>query len=495
MGANRDATGRGAQLPRCFGGVTSGETGAGADELRLALASAGGLSASVPNNRGQHAIAARANRGPLLTLIAVCAVLAVCLIRLAGLVRANAVNLPFQDQWDLLRPLFAGEGPWAAFHWQHGPHRQGLGGMINWFLYRMTGWDVRAEAWAEVVVLTLAAVAAIVLAVRLRGRLHWSDTVFPLVLMSPIHWETMLLTPNLAHGILPVLLVFLLALAWTGERACSGVFWVILAGAVCLFTGFAFCAALASAGLAALLWFRPAGTTSSRWPAAVVLVVFAVVLAAFGWDYRWEPAVLGWHFPVTPWWDYPRFVAFMFSSLIGWRAIAPGPLVLGGAFLISVLLAFGWSGLELWHRRGLPLVRTVWLLTGTTLAYAAFTAVGRLPVNIEAAFMWRYLPLMTPAIAGLVLWSGMAAKPALRGWLAALWLGVGVLIWGNFTPERHAATIAAAKHRWIEAYLATRDLRAANQASDFFVYRGDPESPIIAERLRWLERNRLSFFR
>ncbi|MDQ5977319.1 MAG: hypothetical protein QG602_291 [Verrucomicrobiota bacterium] len=430
-----------------------------------------------------------------MTAVVVYGFLAVCLVRLAGLVRATAVNVPFQDQWDLLRPMFAGDGWWAAFRWQHGPHRQGLGGVINGLLYQATNWDVRAESWAAVAVLGCAALAAIVLARRLRGRPHWGDAAFPLIFMSPVHWETMILTPNLAHGILPVLLVLLLALAWTARTLPGRLVGAGVVGSLCLFTGFAFCAAFLSAGLAMLLILRPSGSETERRAALALLVIFALALVAFGWGYRWDPAVPGWRFPVEAWWDYPRFVALMFSSLLGWRAMGAGPVVLGGLFLGPVLLAFAWSGRELWARRDGPAVRAVWLLTGTSLAFASFTAIGRLPVNIEAAFMWRYLPLLTPAVAGLLIWAGVVVRPSWRRGGALLGLAVGAVVWGNFTPERHAAVIAEAKHRWIDAYLATRNLGAANQAADFYVYRGDPESPAIAERLRWLEQNRLSFFR
>lgn len=436
-------------------------------------------------------------RGALATVVLVGGAFVVAFIRLAGLVRACAVNVPFQDQWDLLRPLFQGAGPWAAFRLQHGPHRQGLGGVIDWFLYRATAWDVRAEAWAAVGILTLAAVAAIALAVRLRGRLHWTDAGFPLVLMSPVHWETMLLTPNLAHGILPLLLVLCLAHAWLDRSPLRAVLGIGMLGALCQFTGFAFCAAFASAGLAALRWLRPAGPGPDRRTAALVLLGFGVALLAFGWGYRWDPAVPGWRFPVSNWWDYPRFVAFMFASLAGWRAVAPGALALGAVLVGLVLLAFGWTTADLWRRQAAAGSGVIWLLTGTSLAFAAFTAIGRLPVNIEAAFMWRYLPLLTPAVCGVALFADLRTRQAgsrWRGGWGVLWLGLAAVIWGNFTPDRYAVIIARGKTQWIEAYLATRDLAAANRQADFFVYRGEPESPVIAERLRWLEERKLSFF-
>ncbi len=158
-----------------------------------------------------------------------------------------------------------------------------------------------------------------------------------------------------------------------------------------------------------------------------------------------------------------------------------------------------WSARELWRRRAPVETQVVWLLTATSLIYCAFTAVGRLPVNIEAAFMWRYLTLMIPAIAGVIIFAehhgSSETRVGLRRALAAGSLGLALIIWGNLTPERYAMVIARAKILWIENYQATHDLAATNQRADFSVLVGDPDAPVIAERLRWLEARRLSFFK
>src|SRR5687768_8491495 len=107
------------------------------------------------------------------------------ILRLVGLVQDYAVNLLFEDQWDLLRPLFNDSGPLSCFTLQHGPHRQGLGGLINWYLYRASDWDVRMEAWIAVVILTLAAATMVAVSKRLRGEISWEDAAFPLLLLSP----------------------------------------------------------------------------------------------------------------------------------------------------------------------------------------------------------------------------------------------------------------------------------------------------------------------
>jgi hypothetical protein len=433
---------------------------------------------------------------PLFDFVIVLGVLVVAMVRLIGLVQACAVNLLYQDQWDLMRPIFENQGPLGCFYWQHGPHRQGLGGVINWYLYRATAWDVRAEAWVEIAILFLAALAAIVLSVRLRGRLKWTDAAYPLLLINPLHWETILLTPNMAHSILPVLLVLLLAHAWISRHWVVRLLSVGILNLLCLFTGFGFCAFASSTLL--LAWLLLRSDEEERRRLLGIAVLAALTVAAFGWHYRWDPAVPGWRFPVANWWDYPRFMAFMYSSLLGWRAMSWGPVLAGGGVLALVIGAFVWSAKSIGQRPLRVEMQAVWLLTATTLLYGAFTAIGRLPVNIEAAFMWRYLTLLVPGICGLLLLVQSEADRAsvrVRGASTMVLLALALVIWGNFLPENHAAAVARAKTRWIEKYRASRDLAVTNAQADFTIYGTDPNPPMIAARLRWLDHENLSFFK
>lgn len=433
---------------------------------------------------------------PLFDFVVVLGVLVVAMVRLIGLVQACAVNLLYQDQWDLMRPIFDNQGPLACFYWQHGPHRQGLGGVINWYLYRATAWDVRAEAWVEVAILFLAAMAAIALSVRLRGRLTWTDAAYPLLLINPLHWETILLTPNMAHSILPVLLVLLLAHAWISRHWVVRLLGVGILNLLCLFTGFGFCAFASSTTLLAWLLLRSDKEERRRLIGIAIFAAFAV--AAFGWHYRWDPAVPGWRFPVANWGDYPRFMAFMYSSLLGWRAVSWGSVLAGGGVLALVIGAFVWSAKSVGRRPLKVEMHAIWLLTATTLFYGGFTAIGRLPTGIEAAFMWRYLTLLVPGICGLLLLvqsETARAGARVRGASMVASLALVLVIWGNFVPEHHAAAIAREKTRWIEKYRASRDLAVTNAQANFTIYGTDPNLPVIAARLRWLDHANLSFFK
>jgi hypothetical protein len=449
------------------------------------------LKAASPTGHSRHA---------LFCLILVVGTFVICLIRLCGFVRDYAVDLPFEDQWALLTPLFEGKGPLAYFFFQGGPYRQGLGGVIEWYLYRATGWNVCADAWAAVVVLALASAAAVALAARLRGRLSWSDAAFPLLILSPIHWETMILTPSLSHSILPLLLTFLLAHAWISTGSPTRVLAVGVFSTLILFTGYGVCCAPATIGLAVLLWLRPGGEDAekNRRQAGLTLLFLGGAVMIFAYGYHWSHEGPGWRFPVPNWWDYPRFCALMFTSLMGIRTISVMTASVGAALFGLVAAAFISAAVRVWRREATARAKAVWILTGFSLVYAAFTALGRLPFNIEAAFMWRYIALMIPSVCGLALaaegWA-ISRPRAVQRCLMIGWIALAGIIWCDFLPEQYGAAIAQGKKRWIASYLKTHDLRAANKEADCDVYFPAPESPWIADRLHWLEQRHLSFFR
>lgn len=439
------------------------------------------------------------SRQSLLCAAVVLAAFAISFTRLVGFVADNAVDLLFDDQWDYLNPLFNGEGPLSSFFYQHGPPRLGLGGWIEWFLYTATGWDVRAVSWLAAGVLTFAALSAVFLTSRLRGRIHWIDAGIPLLLLSPIHWESMTLTPSVAPMILPLLLAILIALGWSFENPTTQFVFVSLFGVLNLFTGYGACSAPVVIGLAVLLLFRPTqAIPHQRRTCRAILMIMVVAILLFAHGYKWAPGVPGWRFPVPNWWDYPRFCALMFTSLLGFRSLSWPATLLGALLLSLVTLAFIGATIRIWRKQSGPRIRTIWFLAGTSLTYSVFTAIGRLPINIEGAFMWRYITLMTPSICGLALaaeeWAPAKSTAASR-FLKVGWLLLALAIWSNFKPEQYAGAVAAAKRKWAADYLRTRDLKQANVDSNFWVYYPEPGSPRIAERLRWLEAHHLSLFR
>jgi hypothetical protein len=188
----------------------------------------------------------------------------------------------------------------------------------------------------------------------------------------------------------------------------------------------------------------------------------------------------------------------MFTSLLGWRAISAASVIVGLVVLGLVATAFAGAAITIWRRHANPRSRAVWILTGTTLLYAALTAFGRLPTTLQAAFMWRYVTLMVPAVCGLALAAEGWASPRgirFRFGFAAVWLALAGAVWSDFKPEDNAAIVAKGKNLWVANYRQTHDLNAASRAAGFSIYSLAPTSPVIAGKLRWLEQRHLSFFR
>jgi hypothetical protein len=332
----------------------------------------------------------------------------------------------------------------------------------------------------------------------------------------------MVLTPNLAHSILPLFFTVMLANAWISPGLIPRVLGVGLFGALTLFTGYGSCGAPVTASLALLLWLRAGNVKmdAEQRPAILILALLGVAAVVFARGYHWDRGTPVWRFPMPNWWDYPRFCALMFTSLLGLRSVyaatlAHGPvastmspfvqqvvsaaLVAVGAMLLALVVgAFLAAAVRMWRREASARAKAVWVLSGTSLLYAGLTAFGRLPITIQAAFMWRYLTLLTPAVCGLAIVAEarlISSQRLLGRGLMIGWVVLASVVWSNFSPERDAAASAMGKDRWIASYLKTRDLSAANRESAFLVYDPDPASPIIAGRLRWLEQRHLSFFR
>jgi hypothetical protein len=104
--------------------------------------------------------------------------------RLFRFVDVHAVNILFWDQWDYGTGLFEGAGPWTLFRWQHGPQREGLGYLVIQAVAALSGWDSRAEAFAQAGLLLVGACLALWLKRVLLGRWSWLHVFIPIAVLS-----------------------------------------------------------------------------------------------------------------------------------------------------------------------------------------------------------------------------------------------------------------------------------------------------------------------
>jgi hypothetical protein len=398
--------------------------------------------------------------------------------RLFRLVDRHAVDLLFRDQWDILSPKFRGEGLWSMVRVQIGPHRQGLGGLWVDAVYTATGWNVRADCFLTAGVLVLVAAIALDVKRRVAGRLDVFDAAIAPLFLSLATFELFAVTPNPAHGALPLLLGIVAAWAMATDR-----WWLMaLAGVLASHTGFA----LFLSAVAAVLGLLVAIRDRSAKALAAALVIGAS-LGVFFAGYRFLPAVECFVFPHPRPGEYFSFVGFyLLRPFASFRT--------GGALARAVGAVAACAGLAI---GGLALVRALgpsrtWriaaLLMGFSLLLGANLAVGRVCTGVSGAMASRYVPyaLLFWFAVYLLLRSRFPVSSRLGVPVAALLLAGFVAKEMDPTMnESIAKSYSEPKRRWRECYLRRHDWRACDAETGFPITASDAG-------FQYLRRNRLN---
>jgi hypothetical protein len=108
------------------------------------------------------------------------------LVLAVGFVGRYGSNVPSWDDWDMV-PTLTGHQP-VTLDWlwsQHNEHRIPVPRLLLLGLHWITGIDFRTPMFFNVLAVGVLAAAMILVARRLRGRTHYLDAFFPLVLL---HW-------------------------------------------------------------------------------------------------------------------------------------------------------------------------------------------------------------------------------------------------------------------------------------------------------------------
>src|SRR5439155_27265433 len=121
--------------------------------------------------------------------------------RLFGWISRYAVNMFFSDQWDFNdATLFEKHSLWEMFRWQHGPHRQGMGALISYFVEPHFRWNSRTESFCIGGLIVIAAACAMWLKKRITGTLTYFDVCIPLIFFTPLQFGQIFVVANWAHG-------------------------------------------------------------------------------------------------------------------------------------------------------------------------------------------------------------------------------------------------------------------------------------------------------
>ncbi|MBK7950880.1 MAG: hypothetical protein IPK00_19505 [Deltaproteobacteria bacterium] len=452
----------------------------------------------------------------LLVLLLVLIVSAGLAFRLYRMIDANAVDLLFYDQIELYEAFLDDPSAWDLFRWQHGPHRQGLPFLGTWLLARLTDWNARADAFQVFAYVLVATGLALALRRRLFGPFEATDVAIPLLLLTPAQYGIFLHAPNASHCAGPIVLLLLACHALLIRDRATRYASLAALDFVLVHTGFAIFAGAILPGLLALAAWQD-HRAGLRREAAIALAGAVLCLAWIGVfliDYTGRnglDAVV--RTPTLS--SYPRYVAFMFSNVLGLKDPSALAFGVGGGVALAALVVGVASLARLlgWRRPGpdefvpgpggravaevdaaTPAV--VLLLTAFTLLYCAATAVGRIQFGLSGAQSSRYVPLVAPAFLGLYFAvCGLARRP-LRLALGAV--AIAAIVHASFPmhpmEERFMTQLAQKKRAWVAAYRQSGNVAAASRAARLRIDPFRDPRRSTDETFAWLREHRLSFF-
>lgn len=417
-------------------------------------------------------------------------------VRLATFVNRYAVNILFWDQWDFLQGLFDGADAWTLFRWQHGPQRQGIGNLIGAVIYSATGWNGRADAAASAVVLLLAALAGLWLVKRVCGTLRPWDAVVPLIFLTTASAETYFVSPNMAHGPLPALLLVAYALALTAPSHVMRCVLLVVLNFLAVNTGFT----LLLGGVTPVLLFLQACasqlTIRERAISAASIAACVGTLALFFHGFVFHSATDCFQFPHVRPWEYVPYTGFVLGRPFGLKAgDAAARLLVGTAVAMGMAGFVTYAGFRLVRVQGNSVLWAVTCaLTGFALLFASTSAVGRVCLGFYSAAASRYIPYMLPAMLALylVIRTGAANSRVARA-LLPVFLVACVAKELPRISTNEAAAYYKYKQRWRDCYLAKHDIDVCDAWAGHKVY-PSPEATHLQEKLDWLEARRYSLF-
>jgi hypothetical protein len=408
-----------------------------------------------------------------------------------------AVNIFFSDQWDFLdATLFEKHTAWQMFRWQHGPPRLGLGTLLSKLLEPHFLWNSRGEAFVATAIVTAAAVCALFLKARVWGPLKVADIAIPILFFTPAQFEGLWVTPDFAHGPLPLLLIVLYCLALTCRRAGARYAIVLTINFVAIYTGFGLFIGFVTPIWLILEYYSKRTLGEAANSVLIPLAVSLVSLGSFFVGYKSEPAAGCFSpLPARPLTDVTFFLG-MLAHNFGARGpqIISIPLGTGVLiFSISVLVSFAKHFKESKGLPGIELIPAV--LVTFALLFSAATAYGRSCEGSHLAFVSRYTTYLALGILGLFLFSIGGRQQSPR----TIWLGclLVLLVIGALpthpSDQRDMQVYHETKSTWRNCYLATEDIQRCDREAGFSVY-GPPEQTHLKEKLQYLKQAKLNLY-
>jgi hypothetical protein len=415
--------------------------------------------------------------------------------RLFHLISKYAVNIFLSDQWEFNdATLFQEHTIWQMFAWQHGQHRQGLSALFSKLVEPHLGWNSRTESFIAGGIIVAAAACALWLKRRLGGALSFSDLVIPAVFFTPAQWETLVGTPNFAHGPFPLLLIVLYCLAWTSTKKAVRYPLVLLINFVTIYTGFG----LFVGFLTPILLFLDnwSNAVESRLPRiwfAGSLLVSLASLGSFFIGYGFIEDLSCFSLKPTSFRSYVGFIGLMFANFFAVSGTGLLPRTIGIIILGLLAASLATAVWRLLRRQALNVQRPDQkrlLITTALIAYCLVfcinTAYGRSCAGWLAARSSRYAIYLELGMLGFYFHLLGIRRDRARKWLLAALLA-SVLLASLHVDRFSMQRMREVKYTWKACYFQTEDIKKCDQATHFSLFGRAPERAHLQEKLQYLK--------
>ena len=417
--------------------------------------------------------------------------------RLLRLVSLYAVNVFFMDQWEFNdATLFQHHGLWQMFRWQHGPHRQGLGAVVAFSIEPLFRWNSRIESFVIAFVLLAVTGCALYLKQRLFGRLELFDVCIPLILLSPLQYETVFITANFAHGPLPVLLVLLYCLSWTISNPIYRYSSILVLNFLAIHTGFGlFLGVVTPVALLADYLLRSPERPRGSLVFTASFLLSALSLALFFFHYTYQTSVdCAPDFPRSPA-PFIRFLFLMLANLFAIKGTGFFPFFVGALLFSTMVSVLGVCAASLYLHRSArdPVTWTVAMLLAYSLLFSFNAAYGRSCLGPSVAQVSRYVIYLELGLLGLYLFIANLSSSPVRRLCSALLLAALLAASPIRDGDQKVMNfVASAKRNWSACYFRLEQIRECNHAVGYGVY--PLPTPELKSKLDFLKQTRLNLY-
>lgn len=321
-------------------------------------------------------------------------------VRLLKFIDATAVNLLFSDHWTYLKPMFENGNAWDRFTYQHGPHRQGLGFVISGWLMQASNWDTRVDSYFIGIVLCVTNALLLYLLKKYRGKIILNDLICPILVLSPIHYETILLATNSSHSVVPLFLLVLSCFAFFMANELLSAIYILVCGFLLVFTGFGLFAGLLILLFLALKSLYLSIHTQDK---ILHLILFGLSCAPplyYFCTYNFQFATYDFSLKPPTTFQYLEFICYLWSGLFQIRP--PYAFGAGAIILLCLFASLAMLHKEFYQTKDKKYLIPFYFIV-SSLLYSIAVSTGRIETGANFAQGSRYMTLPMLGIFGLYL--------------------------------------------------------------------------------------------